>query len=242
MVMNQNVAKKTDAMAILIVEDDDQMAEQVISALRERRSAETHHARSLDQADQVIRQAKPIDAIILDLNLPDGSGLHFARACRQRGSTIPILMLTANDAVEDRVNGLRHGADDYLCKPFAMEELVARFDALMRRAAGTGSRVLRFADIELDLLKRSVRRGSHEVSLSARELDLLAFFMHHPDQVHEKARILREVWGGEEDQDPNLLHVYTNYLRNKLERHGDPRILHTVRGVGYVLSVTDRWS
>lgn len=227
---------------ILVVEDDQALAGSVIDALRSQRDAQTQHAQSIAEAETLLWGKSPINTVILDLNLPDGSGLQFANACRQRGSTVPILMLTARDAVADRVSGLQHGADDYLCKPFAMDELLARVDALLRRTSRGGARVLRFGDIELDLLKRSVRRGAFDVTLSTRELDLLAFFMTAPEQVHEKSRILREVWGDEEAQDVNLLQVYANYLRNKLECHGEPRVLHTVRGVGYVLSMSDHWT
>lgn len=227
---------------LLVVEDDMTLAESIVRALREHGGMQTRHAATIAEAQQSLWGTQSIDAILLDLNLPDGNGLQFASACRQRGCTLPILMLTARDAVADRVNGLQHGADDYLCKPFAMPELLARIEALLRRATRGGAQVLRFGDIELDLLKRRVRRGPHDVTLSARELDLLAFFMTAPEQVHKKSRILREVWGDDEAEDWNLLQVYTNYLRNKLERHGEPRVLHTVRGVGYVLSNHDHWT
>jgi two-component system response regulator MprA len=227
---------------ILVVEDDETVASSVVSALRDQRGMHVQRSANLAEAEESLWGSRPISAMILDLNLPDGSGLEFAQACRRRGSTIPILMLTARDAVADRVNGLQHGADDYLCKPFAMPELLARLDSLLRRATHGGARILRFGDIELDLLKRQVRRGPQDVTLSTRELDLLAFFMTAPEQVHEKSKILREVWSAEEAEDINLLQVYTNYLRNKLEQNGQPRVLHTVRGVGYVLSMQDHWT
>lgn len=226
---------------LLVVEDDPTIADSIVCALRDERDVIGIHSATLKEANRALWGKKPISGVILDLNLPDGNGLRFASQCRQRGCTLPILMLTARDGVEDRVSGLEHGADDYLCKPFAMPELLARVDVLMRRSQNGGSRVLRFNDIELDLLKRKVRRGGHEVQLSTRELDLLAYFMVYPEQVLEKSRILREVWGDEEGKDSNLLQVYTNYLRNKLEYHGGRRVLHTVRGVGYVMSRHDQW-
>jgi two-component system response regulator MprA len=220
---------------VLIVEDDDVLVAAMRNDFRQRH-LELHHARTLAEARAWLSRPHGFDALVLDLNLPDGNGVTLAETCRREGSTIPIIMVTARDGVEDRVNGLRHGADDYLCKPYAVEELFARLEALWRRARRGRHHTLRYADIELDLLKRRVCRGDCEVTLSTRELDLLAYFMTYPEQILEKGRILREVWGDGADEDTNLLQVYANYLRNKLEGGRFPRVIHTVRGVGYILT------
>ena len=224
-----------DALNILMVEDD----ERLVAALREefrKRRMLLHHAGTLSDARELLREPARFNAVILDLNLPDGNGITLAEACRREGLSIPIIMLTARDAVEDRISGLGHGADDYICKPFAVGELIARLDAVWRRTSRPRHHVLRYGDIELDLIKRRLRRGEMDVPLSTRELDLLVYFMLHPEEVLEKERILREVWGDGTEGDDNLLQVYANYLRNKLEAGRYPRVIHTVRGVGYVLS------
>lgn len=224
-----------NALNILLVED----SERVVAAVREgfeQRGMMLHHAGTLGDVDTLSLQLAEFDAIILDLNLPDGNGITLADTCRRQGLSVPIIMLTARDAVEDRINGLRHGADDYICKPFAVEELIARLDAVRRRAHRPQHHRMRYEDIELDLLTRRVHRGELDVALSTRELDLLVYFLSHPEEVLPKERILREIWGDGTEGDDNLLQVYTSYLRNKLEGGRYPRVLHTVRGVGYVLS------
>ena len=183
--------------------------------------------------------ANQYDAVILDLALPDGSGLDLADSLRAGGSELPILMLTAKADIDDRVNGFRHGADDYLCKPFALEELVARLHAVLRRARPKHRHILQYADVELDLVHRVVRRQELQATLSAREMDLLAYLMRHPKEVLPRDRILEEIWGADADDESNVLNVYVNYLRNKLERGQYPRLIHTVRKVGYVLSDAD---
>lgn len=220
---------------LLLVEDDPR----VVSALRdgfENRGVNLRHAGDLATAEKMLTEELPCDVIVLDLNLPDGNGLDFARSRRRLGCGIPIIMVTARDAIKDRVLGLREGADDYLCKPFAVEELLARVGALMRRTGSGREHVLRYGDIELDLMKRELRRGGISATLSMRELDLLSFLMSHAEEVLDKGRILREVWGDDAEHDENVLQVYTNYLRNKLEQGVAPRVIHTVRGVGYVLA------
>jgi two-component system response regulator MprA len=172
---------------------------------------------------------------VLDLTLPDGSGLELAEQVRRAGNRVPILMLTVRDTVRARLDGFRHGADDYLCKPFAVEELAARLRAIHHRARREPGHVLRFGDIELDLLARRARRQDIEITLSAREMDLLAYFLRHPRETLARERILEDVWGAE-DYASNVLNVYINYLRNKLEGTQLPRVIHSVRGVGYMLS------
>ncbi len=228
---------KTDMLKVLLVEDDPTVVKAVRGGFSEEQVS-ILHAPTVGDACRLLSRQR-FDAIILDLNLPDGDGATVADACRQAGSDVPIIMVTANDSVDDRIAGLGRGADDYLCKPFAVEELSARLRAVLRRARTSHQHLLRYDDVELDLLARQVRRKEIDKNLSAREVDLLAYLMSHPEQVLPKDRILKEVWGDSADQDSNVLHVYANYLRNKLEGGMYPRIIHTVRGVGYILSRDD---
>ncbi|HRX87048.1 MAG TPA: response regulator transcription factor [Phycisphaerae bacterium] len=224
-----------ETLCVLMVEDD----ERVIMAVREgfaRRGIRLLAAQTLAAGRRLLAQPERFDVLVLDLNLPDGNGADLANECRRSGCEVPIIMVTARDTIAERVAGLSRGADDYVCKPFAVDELIARLQAVLRRVRPQGSHLLSYADVQVDLVRRQVRRGEIELSLSARELDLLAYLMCHPEQVLEKNRILRDVWGDEADQDANVLHVYANYLRNKLEQGRYPRLLHTVRGVGYVFS------
>ena len=174
---------------------------------------------------------RAFDLVVLDVLMPGVDGLGVARRLRQRGDPIPVLMLTARDAVIDRVAGLDAGADDYLVKPFSIEELLARVRALMRRASGEAGELLRYADVELDPRVREVRRGGAGVELTTKEFELLEFFLRQPKVVHDRYRILEEVWGGEAVAS-NVLEVYVGYLRRKL---GEPQLIQTVRGVGYAL-------
>lgn len=177
---------------------------------------------------------RPPDLIVLDIMLPGLDGLEVAQRLRAAGDTVPILMLTARDAVIDRVKGLETGADDYLVKPFAPEELVARVKALLRRSQEERQEVLRYADVELDTGTRLAHRGAREIELSPTEYELLALFMKRPRQVLTREIILDRVWGLDFEGSSNVLEVYVGYLRNKLEADGEPRLIHTVRGVGYV--------
>jgi DNA-binding response OmpR family regulator len=178
------------------------------------------------------------DVVLLDLGLPDGSGLELADWLRGGGSSVPILMLTARSSVHERLDGFGHGADDYLCKPFDAEELVARLKAVLRRAQPERQHVVKYAGIELDLLKRVVRRAGLEAALSDREAALLAYLMRHPEETLSRGQLVEEVWGDDADVDGSVVNVYVNYLRNKLEQGQLSRVIHTVRGVGYVLSET----
>jgi two-component system, OmpR family, response regulator MprA len=180
------------------------------------------------------------DAVLLDLGLPRMDGLEVCRQLRACGDSTPVLMLTAREATRDRVTGLDAGADDYLPKPFALEELLARLRALLRRASagGTGpaqTEALVLEDLQLDPSAREVRRAGREITLTRTEFDLLELFMLHPRQVLTRAQILQQVWGFDFDPGSNTLEVYVGYLRRKLEDDGMRRVLHTVRGVGYVL-------
>jgi len=182
-------------------------------------------------------QLKAPEAIILDLQLPDIDGLEVCRRIRRAGDATPILMLTARDAVNDRVEGLDVGADDYLVKPFDLAELLARLRALLRRRSlvDGDDAVLRFDDVTLNRSTREVKRGEHPIELTKIEFDLLELFLQHPRQVLTREQILDLVWGYSFDSGTNSLAVYIGYLRRKLEEAGAPRLIQTVRGVGYSL-------
>jgi two-component system, OmpR family, response regulator MprA len=180
------------------------------------------------------REVEP-DGIVLDVLMPEVDGLEVARRLRRTGSRVPILMLTARDEIADRVAGLDAGADDYLVKPFALEELFARLRAILRRSADGAVEVLRFADLELDPATREVRRGGELVELTRTEFSLLELFMLNPRQVLTRSVIFERVWGYDFGPGSNSLDVYIGYLRRKTEAGGKTRLIQTVRGVGYAL-------
>ena len=179
-------------------------------------------------------EAQP-DALVLDVLMPGVDGLEVARTIRRSGNRLPILMLTARTQVEDRVEGLDAGADDYLTKPFALEELLARLRALLRRTAEGSGEVLRFADLELDPGTREVKRGGEPIELTRTEFSLLELFLLNPRQVLTRSVIFERVWGYDFGYGSNSLDVYIGYLRRKTEAGGKPRLIQTVRGVGYAL-------
>jgi two-component system response regulator MprA len=179
-------------------------------------------------------QAHHPDLVVLDWMMPGLSGLEVARRLRAAAG-MPILMLTARDAIDDRVAGLDGGADDYLVKPFAPAELLARLRSLLRRASDGGEKPLRYADLVLDPTTRDTRRGDRAFTLSPKEFDLLSYLLRHPRQVLPRERILEEVWGYDFGGEDGVLDVYIGYLRAKTEAGGEPRLIQTVRGVGYVL-------
>ena len=181
-----------------------------------------------------VRRSPP-DLVVLDILLPGIDGLEVCRRLRADRYDMPVLMLTARDEVIDRVVGLETGADDYLVKPFAFEELVARARALLRRRAPSASGALSFADLRLDPATREVFRGSRPVDLTRREFELLETFLRHPRQALSREQLLAQVWGYDFEVDTNAVDVYVGYLRRKLEAGGEPRLLHTLRGVGYAL-------
>ncbi len=220
---------------VLLVEDDVDVAQVVREGLAARGFA-VSWASTLGEGEALL-SGGGFDAVILDLALPDGSGLTFTTALRRAGNDLPILMLTAQTSVQDRVQGFQHGADDYLCKPFDVDELAARLQAIVRRARAGARHVLEYADLRLDLLTRVVERHDRKATLSARETELLAYLMRHCDVPISRERILAEVWGDEAEDDSNVLNVYINYLRNKIQPGGIAQLIHTVRGVGYVLSL-----
>jgi two-component system response regulator MprA len=179
-------------------------------------------------------EAQP-DAVILDVLMPGVDGLEVCRRLRRAGNRVPVLMLTARDEIENRVAGLDAGADDYVTKPFALEELVARIRALLRRTTGASTEVLRFADLELDPGTREVRRGGDPIELTRTEFALLELFLTNPRQVLTRSIIFERVWGYDFGFASNSLDVYIGYLRRKTEAGGKPRLIQTVRGVGYAL-------
>jgi len=176
------------------------------------------------------------DAVVLDVMMPGVDGLEVCRTMRRSGDRTPVLMLTARDAVSDRVAGLDAGADDYVVKPFALDELLARLRALLRRSGvSAGGQALRFGDLELDPVSHQVKRGDRMIELTRTEFSLLELFMLHPRQVLTRPVIFDRVWGYDFGPGSNSLEVYVSYLRRKTEAEGEPRLVHTVRGVGYVL-------
>jgi two-component system response regulator MprA len=178
------------------------------------------------------------DVVVMDVMMPRLDGIEATKSLRQAGNDVPILVLTARDAVGDRVEGLDAGADDYLTKPFALQELLARLRALLRRVVPSdddADEVLSFADLSMDIATREVRRGNRAMELTRTEFTLLEMFLRRPRRVLERSFILEEVWGYDFPTTANSLEVYVGYLRRKSEAEGEPRLIHTVRGVGYVL-------
>jgi DNA-binding response OmpR family regulator len=176
----------------------------------------------------------PPDLVILDVMLPGLDGWEVCKRLRA-GGAVPILMLTAKDAVPDRVKGFESGADDYVTKPFAFEELIARVRALLRRTRTSEETIVRFSDLTLNVTTREVTRGSRKIDLTTKEFDLLYFFLRHPRQVLTRELIYDRIWGYDFGGESNILEVYVRYLRTKLEQHDEPRLIQTVRGVGYAL-------
>ena len=221
-------------MRILVVDDEPAVRDALQRALR-LEGYEVELAADGAEALRRLASSAP-DALVLDLLMPHVDGLEVCRRLRAAGDQTPVLVLTARDAVSDRVAGLDAGADDYLVKPFALEELLARLRALLRRTGADGrSGLLRFADLTLDPSTREVRRGAREIELTRTEFLLLELFMRHPRQVLTRTVIFDRVWGYDFGPESNSLEVYVGYLRRKTEAAGEPRLLHTVRGVGYVL-------
>ncbi len=221
---------------VLVVEDDRAVRESLRRSL-EFNGYQVSTASDGAEALAGISGISP-DAVVMDVMMPRLDGLETTRALRKVGNSVPILVLTARDAVGDRVEGLDAGADDYLSKPFALEELLARLRALLRRVAPEGADAdeqLRFADLTMHLGSREVRRGERLIELTRTEFTLLELFLRRPRRVLERSFILEEVWGFDFPTTANSLEVYVGYLRRKTEADDEPRLLHTVRGVGYVL-------
>ncbi|MEU6579217.1 response regulator transcription factor [Nocardia sp. NPDC046763] len=227
-------------MRILVVDDDRAVRESLRRSLTFNGYTVDLAVDGLDALEKTASQ-RP-DALVLDVMMPRLDGLEVCRRLRSTGDDLPILVLTARDSVSERVAGLDAGADDYLPKPFALEELLARLRALLRRTAGdpvdASSEAMAFADLSLDPVTREVTRGERQISLTRTEFSLLEMLMANPRRVLTRSRILEEVWGYDFPTSGNALEVYIGYLRRKTEADGEPRLIHTVRGVGYVLRET----
>lgn len=226
-------------MRILVVDDDRAVRDSLRRSL-------TFNGYSVGLASDgaealaAIAEDRP-DALVLDVMMPRVDGLEVCRRLRGAGDDLPILVLTARDTVSERVSGLDAGADDYLPKPFALEELLARLRALLRRVtpeAEAGSEVMAFADLTMDPVTRDVFRGERAIALTRTEFSLLEMLLANPRRVLSRSRILEDVWGYDFPTSGNALEVYVGYLRRKTEADGEPRLIHTVRGVGYVLRET----
>lgn len=228
------------AVRILVVDDDRAVRESLRRSLSFN-GYSVELAQDGVEALEAISSDRP-DALVLDVMMPRLDGLEVCRHLRSTGDDLPILVLTARDSVSERVAGLDAGADDYLPKPFALEELLARMRALLRRRTlpdeNADSRALIFADLSLDPVTREVSRGERSISLTRTEFSLLEMLIANPRRVLTRSRILEEVWGFDFPTSGNALEVYVGYLRRKTEAEGEPRLIHTVRGVGYVMRET----
>lgn len=222
-------------MRILVVEDESKINRSVCQALREEAYA-VDSAADGEQGEE-LALINEYDLIILDLLLPKRNGLVLCRGLRERGITTPILMLTAKDTVEDRVIGLDSGADDYLIKPFYMDELLARARALLRRETGVKSTILQVADLTMDTSSHRVTRAGSAVELTSKEYAMLEYFMRNPDQVLTRTIISEHVWDEAFDSLSNIIDVYIRRLRRKIDEGYQPRLLHTIRGSGYLLGI-----
>jgi two-component system response regulator MprA len=217
---------------VLVVDDD----EKITSFLRRALAYEGYQVDVASNGQVALNQAleAPPDLVVLDVMMAGLDGLEVCRRLRA-GGDVPVLMLSARDGVAARVHGLDAGADDYLVKPFALEELLARMRALLRRREAAAPPILRFADLSLDTASRQARRGQREIDLTTKEFELLALFMRHPRRVLTRATIMEQIWGYDFDGESNVIEVYVGHLRQKLEAEGEPRRIHTVRHAGYVL-------
>jgi len=220
----------------LLVVDDDPSVREALALVLDLHGFEVSIAQDGREAIRTLAVAPP-DAVILDVLMPGLDGLEVCRRIRATGDRTPVLMLTARTEVSERVAGLEAGADDYLAKPFAREELIARLRALLRRTGWEDDeqRTLRYEDLELDPIAHEVRRGGRAIELTRTEFLLLELLMRHPRQVLTRSAIFDHVWGYDFGPSSNSLEVYVGYLRRKTEAMGEPRLVHTVRGVGYVL-------
>ncbi|HVC85395.1 MAG TPA: response regulator transcription factor [Solirubrobacteraceae bacterium] len=223
----------------ILVVDDEPAVQQALARAFALERYEVEVARDGGEALEALAGAR-FDAVVLDVTMPGVSGLEVCRRLRASGDRSPVLMLTARDAIDDRVAGLDAGADDYLVKPFALRELMARVRALLRRQGGDddGPGALSFDDLTLDSVAHEVHRGERRLELTRTEFALLELFMRHPRQVLSRSTIFEHVWGYDFGAASNTLGVYMGYLRRKTEEGGAPRLLHTVRGVGYILRST----
>lgn len=220
-------------MRVLVVEDEKKVARFIQQGLEEEHYAvDVAHdgERGLQMAE-----AENYDLLILDVMLPKMNGIELVKALRAKPKTTPVLLLTAKTATEDKVAGLDSGADDYLTKPFAFEELLARVRSLLRRGSFEKSIILKVADLELDTVKHKAKRGGKTIELTAKEYSLLEYLMRNKDRVLSRTIISEHIWDYNFDTGTNIIDVYVNHLRNKIDEGFEPKLIHTVRGVGYVM-------
>jgi DNA-binding response OmpR family regulator len=222
-------------MRILVVEDERKVAAFVRQGLVEEGHA-VEVAADGEAALEAVAEGPPFDLVVLDVMLPKRGGLDVLRSLRALRVQTPVLLLTARDGVADKVAGLDAGADDYLAKPFAFEEFLARVRALLRRGRGGAEPVLRLADLSLDPATRAVLRGRRRITLTAREYALLEYFLRNAGRVLTRPMITQHVWGMDWDPQSNIVDVYVGYLRRKVDADGEPRLVQTVRGAGYMLA------
>ncbi|MFQ5466408.1 MAG: response regulator [Thermodesulfobacteriota bacterium] len=225
-------------MRILIVEDEVDLADIVRQGLAE----EGYVVDVAHDGEEGLYMAEnyPVDAIILDIMLPKMDGLDVLSILRKKGVATPVLLLTARDALLDKIKGLDTGADDYLTKPFEFSELKARVRSLIRRKSTVKEAVVRIADLEMNTASHEVTRGGRSISLSAREYALLEYLAYNRDRVVTRSDIVEHIYHEEADMDSNVVDVYINYLRNKIDKGFDTKLIHTVRGAGYILKVEDK--
>lgn len=220
-------------MRLLVVEDEAALAGHLQRGLEEATWAVDVSGSAEDAWRRLLLE--PYDAVVLDLGLPDSDGTALLRRLRAAEIDVPVLILTARGSLEDRVIGLNAGADDYLAKPFAFAELVARLHAILRRGRQQRPTVLQVGNLSLDVLRRDVRRGARRIDLTAREFSILEYLMRHAGEVVTRTMLAEHVWGDHYDSLSNLIEVFINRLRRKIESEAAPRLLHTVRGAGYVV-------
>jgi len=220
-------------MRILLLEDQDRLRTSTKKGLEEMGFA----VDAVEDGDVALEQAlnTPYDALVLDIMVPGRDGLSILRALRTRKQTTPVILLTARAALSEKLEGLDLGADDYLTKPFYVEELAARLRTVVRRHAGAPTHLLKVADLHLDLLTRKVVRGGAEIELTVREFEFLEFLMRAPGRIFSRVQIYEHVWGYGMDLESNLVEVYIQRLRAKIDKDHDPKLLRTLRGVGYAL-------
>jgi DNA-binding response OmpR family regulator len=223
----------TEGPLVLLVDDDAGIRRAVATGL-ELEGFRVVPASGGHAALEAIARVHPA-VVLLDLGMPDLDGMEVLRRLRAEGEDVPVCILSARDEVDDRVRGLQAGADDYVVKPFAIEEVAARLQALLRRRPAGEREVLRAGDLVLDPAARTAHRGERDLDLTPREFELLHLLLRHADEVLDRARLHEEVWGYSFDPGTNVADVFVGYLRRKLEAGGEPRVLHTVRGVGFVL-------
>jgi DNA-binding response OmpR family regulator len=228
------VADPASAGPVVLLVDDDPAIRRAVSAGLELEGFTVVAASGGRAALEAASRIAPA-VILLDLSMPDLDGLEVLERLRAGGDQVPVCVLSARDEVDDRVAGLQAGADDYVVKPFALEEVVARLHALLRRRPAGADEALVVGDLRLDPRSRVARRGERELELTRREFELLALLMRNPGEILDRARLHEEVWGYTFDPGTNVADVFVGYVRRKLEQDGEPRVLHTVRGVGFVL-------